>query len=84
MQIEDLYVEFDNSGRVKYHPLIHDKQDTIWSEEDKEYLCKYYEVDVMETIAFALGRTKATVVEKLRTLRESGDYEYYKNLNKHW
>lgn len=84
MQIEDLRVNYDGCGRITYNPEIHDNQGTVWSEEDKEYLCKYESIDEMETVAMALGRTRGTVVEKLKKLRKNGQFEYYKNLNKFW
>lgn len=82
--IEDIEVEYDTCGRIKYNPELHENQGTIWSEEDKEYLCKYESIDQIETVAMALGRTRGTVSEKLKRLRKSGRFEYYKNLNKFW
>ncbi|MBK5497433.1 hypothetical protein [Peribacillus sp. TH14] len=57
MQIEDIQVEYYNCGRIIYNPELHDKQGTLWSEEDIEYLCKYESIDKSETVAMALGRT---------------------------
>lgn len=84
MQIEDLQVEYDNSGRIKYNPEIHPNQGKLWTESDKEYLCKYESIDEMETIAMALGRTRGTVHEKLSILKQRGMVDYYKNLNRYW
>ncbi|MFE3973164.1 MULTISPECIES: hypothetical protein [unclassified Peribacillus] len=84
MQIEDIKVEYDDCGRVKFNPELHENQRKPWSEEDKEYLCKYESIDELETVAMALGRTRGTVAENLKKLRKSGEFEYYKNLNKFW
>lgn len=83
---EDLeeQVTYDVCGRMQYHPSYHDKQGTKWTEEDVEYLCKYESIDQLETLAMALGRTKATIAEKLYRLKRNGKYDYYRNLNKHW
>lgn len=80
----DLKVQYDSGGRIKFHPLLHDKQGEKWTEEDVEYMCKYADIDNLETLALALGRTKATVSSKLGRLRKNGKFEYYRNLNKHW
>jgi hypothetical protein len=77
-------VEYDSCGRMKYHPFFHDKQGTKWTEEDIEYLCKYADIDNLETLGMALGRTKATVAEKLHKIRKAGKYDYYRTLNKYW
>ncbi|MGE6717856.1 DNA-entry nuclease [Peribacillus frigoritolerans] len=84
MRIEDIKFEYDTQGRIKYMPEVHENQWTTWTEEDKEYLCKFHEYDRLESIAFALGRTKTTVADQLSTLKKKGKYEYYKNLNKFW
>lgn len=76
--------EYDVRGRLKYHPELHPNHKKPWSEEDIEYLCKYAEVDTLDNISLALGRTCQIVVYKLRTLRRDGKYDYYKTLNKHW
>ncbi|WP_108669527.1 DNA-entry nuclease [Peribacillus acanthi] len=84
MLIEDVLVEYDSQGRIKYHPELHNKQGLPWSEEDLEYLCKYESIDDRQTIAMALGRTVTTVDTRLHLLKKTGRFEYYKNLNKHW
>lgn len=80
----NLQIQYDCCGRMKYHPLFHENQGKPWSEEDEEYLCKYSSVDDLETLAMALGRTKATVASKLTALKKARKYDLYKNLNKHW
>ncbi|WP_342615047.1 DNA-entry nuclease [Peribacillus frigoritolerans] len=83
MQIEDIEFKYDIQGRIKYKPEVHKKQWTHWSEEDKEYLCKFHKFDQLESVAFALGRTSATVADQLYKLKKTGRYEYYKTLNKY-
>lgn len=84
MQIDDIELKYDRFGRIAYNPELHDKQGKPWSEEDKEYLCKYESIDELETVAMALGRTRGTVAETLKNIRKNGQFEYYKNLNKFW
>lgn len=77
-------VEYDSSRRMKYHPDFHYSHGKPFTESDLEYVCKYAEIDDIQTIAFAIGKTEATIHNKLNQLRKNGLYEYYKNLNKHW
>jgi hypothetical protein len=77
-------VQYDSCGRMLYHPDFHENQGKKWSEEDMEYVCKFAGIDDLETLAMALGRTKATVAEKLSMLRKQNRFERYKNLNKYW
>lgn len=77
-------VEYDSSRRMKYHPDFHFSHEQPFTESDLEYMCKYAEIDNTQTISFAIGKTEATIYNKLKQLRKMGLYEYYKNLNKHW
>lgn len=77
-------IQYDNQGRMLYHPEFHENQGKKWTEEDLEYICKYHDIDHLETLALAVGRTKMTVANKLTDLRKANKYDYYRNLNKHW
>lgn len=67
-----MIIEYDKSGRMKYNPEFHFNQSKPWSYEDEEYLIKWYEFIGMEEMSFALGRTEATVTEKVSRLRKQG------------
>lgn len=82
--LTDVPVEYDDQGRIKYNPFYHTNQGKPWTMSDLEYLCKYSEVDELESMAMALGRTKNTVAEKLYQLRKNHRYELYRNLNRYW
>lgn len=77
-------IEYDSYKRMKYHPEFHFSHGKHFTESDLEYICKFAEVDDARTLAFAIGKTEATINEKLKLLRRQGLYEYYKNLNKYW
>jgi hypothetical protein len=77
-------VVYDSCGRMKYHPEFHDKQGTKWSKEDLEYLCKFAEVDDLETLGMALGRPITAIYEQLSKLKKNGKYEHYRKLNRYW
>lgn len=69
---------YDSMGRIQYHPDFHFSHRKPFTEEELEYLCRFYEVDDSRTMAFALGRTEATVVAKVSELKKRGLFEYYK------
>lgn len=77
-------IEFDNFGRMKYHPDFHPNHGKALKEEELEYLCKFYDVDDSRTMAFALGKTEQTIMSKICDLKKTGRFEYYKNLNRYW
>lgn len=83
IQQQEVY-SYNEAGRMNYHPDFHPNQGKPFTAEDLEYLCKYYEVDHIQTMAFALGRTEASLIVKVGTLKRQGLYDYYKNRNKYW
>jgi hypothetical protein len=81
---EEESYHYDNQGRMKFHPEFHFSHGEPFSESDKEYMCKFWDVDEVQTIAFALGKTEATVRAKVAALNKIGLFEYYRNRNKDW
>jgi len=77
-------IEYDNYGRMLYHPKYHPNQGKPFTESELEYICKFHEVDELRTISFAIGRTEVAINGKIMDLKRKGQYEFYKNLNKHW
>lgn len=76
--------EYDKYGRLKYHPELHPRHGQPYTEEDKEYLCKFWEVDGRRLMSYALGRPEHSLDAMIYTLRKKGLFNHYKNLNKHW
>lgn len=77
-------VIYDNQGRMNYHPFYHPNHGKPFTFEELEYLCKFYETDGKESIGMALGRTPATIANKVWQLKKQGKYDYYRNLNRYW
>lgn len=65
-------IEYDNQGRIKYNPELHDRQGLPWNEEETEYLIRWYDIIGMEEMSLALGRTEATVANKVYRLQKEG------------
>lgn len=80
----DKEITFDNFNRMQYHPDFHENQGKPFTVSDLEYLCKFWGFDETRTMAFAIGRTETTIASKVSSLRKSGLFDYYKNLNKYW
>lgn len=61
-----------------YDKNIHYNHNSKWSKEDLEYLCGTYEIDKKIDLSLALGRTVASVSQKVNELRKSGKFNKYK------
>lgn len=55
-----------------------------FTEEDLEYLCRFWDYDGQVLVAYALDRPPDNLCKKVYKLKKSGKFDYYKNLNKHW
>jgi len=65
-------VKYDNAGRMKYNPDLHDRQGKLWDDDEKEYLINWYNIIGLEEMSLALGRTEGTVANKVNQLRSLG------------
>ncbi|MBB6452013.1 hypothetical protein HNQ94_000434 [Salirhabdus euzebyi] len=84
MQAVEEQYKYDKCGRMAFHPDFHTKHQQVLTLSEKEYLCKYWEVDDMRTMAFALDRTESSLASTVCRLKKQGLFDYYKNLNKYW
>jgi hypothetical protein len=82
MQVEA--IRYDRHGRMMYHPKFHPNHGKQFTQSDLEYLCKYYDCDHKQSLAFALGKTEHTIRSKVNQLKKCGLFDYYKNLNRYW
>ncbi|WP_242224543.1 DNA-entry nuclease [Bacillus cereus group sp. BfR-BA-01380] len=76
--------QYDNHGRMKYHPGFHFSHKLPFTEEDLEYLCKFYDFDDKQAIAFALGKTEKALADRVSKLKKAGMFHFYKTLNKYY
>ena len=65
-------VEYDNAGRMKYNPDLHDRQGKLWDDDEKDYLINWYNIIGLEEMSLALGRTEGTIANKVNKLRSLG------------
>lgn len=71
---------YDNQGRLKYSPDLHDQHLKPYSEEDLAYMCAMHGKIPLEDLGLALGRTGNAVSMKLTQLKKRGLYEHYRKL----
>ncbi|MED1950477.1 DNA-entry nuclease [Brevibacillus centrosporus] len=71
-------LSYDSMGRIQYHPEFHFSHRKPFTQEELEYLCRFYEVDDSRTMAFALGRTESTIMSKVSELKKQGQFDHYK------
>lgn len=63
---------YDRYGRMKYNPEYHQNSYSRWTEEDLKYLIDWYDQIGAEEMSFAIGRTVATIQNKVLKLRKQG------------
>ncbi|MGF7049128.1 hypothetical protein J2T13_003636 [Paenibacillus sp. DS2015] len=72
-------IEYDGFKRMKFHPDFHFNHGKPFTMDDLEYLCTFYEIDDIRTLAFALGKTEHVCRTKYAILKKAGLVEYYRN-----
>ncbi|MEK5205216.1 DNA-entry nuclease [Bacillus sp. FSL R10-2789] len=75
-------VQYDSSGRMKYHPDYHFNHKQPYTVNEMIYICSTYCRGRRREVAFAVGRTEATVASLVHMLKKSGDFDRYKEMNK--
>ncbi|WP_052807136.1 helix-turn-helix domain-containing protein [Risungbinella massiliensis] len=75
---------YNAKGKMIYDPEFHPNHGKPFTEEEKEYMCKFHEIDGFQSIGYALGRTTVAIRDMIKWLKKNGLYEYYKHLNKHY
>lgn len=76
--------EFDHKGRMKYNPEFHPNQGKHVTDEELEYICKFWEIDGQQSVAFALGRTETSIMNYWNKLNRAGLVGHYKRLETHY
>jgi hypothetical protein len=71
-------VTYDKASRMNYHPSYHDRQGEEWTVEEIQYLCTWHDLDGLNKVALALGRTPKTLSSQLGNVRKLGMYHHYR------
>ena len=76
--------QYDRLGRLKYHPELHENHRKAWTVEDLEYLCKFHQSCELNDMSLALGRPATACAMKISYLKQQGQYEFYRKLDKYY
>lgn len=71
-------ITYDHYGRMNYNPELHFAHGKRFTEEEKAYICKFYEFDGAEFVSLALGKTEKTIYQYYSQLKKQGLIEHYK------
>lgn len=67
-----------SANRMGYSKEFCGKHYQGYMTSELAYMCAWYGVASSREIALALGRTQDAVLRKIRKLKESGDFDYYR------
>ncbi|PZM62590.1 DNA-entry nuclease [Paenibacillus dendritiformis] len=73
-------IEYDSTGRMKYHPDYHPKRGQPFNDDELCYLAKFYTFDGKASISLALDRPESSVQKRYIQLAKSGLLEHYRKL----
>lgn len=65
-------VQFDEHGRMQYHPEIHAKHGKPWTTHDQKYLIDFYYVIGNTQMSFDLERPMNAIAQRVCQLRKIG------------
>ena len=82
--MEDSIFKYDRSGRLLYHPELHENHGKTWSLDELEYLCKFHHAGELNDMSLALGRPATSITTKITYLRKQGQYDFYRKLNRYY
>jgi hypothetical protein len=71
-------ITYDEGKRMDYHPLYHDRQGQRWTVEELQYLCTWHDIDGLNKVSLALGRTVKTIATQLMNTKKTGMYKHYR------
>lgn len=71
-----------SNGRMRYNPEFHENHGNRFSDDDLIYMCSMWSSMRKKNIAKALGKTHDKVLSKVRYLKKTKKFEYYKKLGK--
>ncbi|GEC93641.1 hypothetical protein DES34_112201 [Brevibacillus brevis] len=78
MSVPEQGIEYDDRGRMLYHPEFHPNQGKRFSDEETAYLCKFYETDTLKSLSLALGRLEKSLEDRIAYLKKKALFDYYR------
>lgn len=65
---------------MAYHPEFHPNHGKDMTDEERAYLCKFYDYDGWKNVAMALGRTEKAISNTYSILKKKGLVNYYSQM----
>ena len=65
-------------SRMKYDPDIHNNRNKSYTTDDIMFICSRWDFDKKRDIAYATGRTEASLTRLVGALKKSGEFESYR------
>lgn len=69
-RMENMKLEYDNYGRMKYNPFFHGNTGKSWSRDDINYLLEWHGKIDGEEMSFALERTIVSIYQKYAKIKK--------------
>lgn len=69
--MQNMKLEYDKYGRMKYNPYFHKNNRKPWTEEELQYLTNWYDIIGAQEMSFALERTPSSIYTKYRQIKKS-------------
>ncbi|MEK5068080.1 hypothetical protein [Sporosarcina sp. FSL K6-1508] len=79
--VVDETIQYDNHGRMKFHPAYHFNHGNEYTTKELAYICQHYRLGNVRNLSMAVGRTEGTLRSLVNQLRKDGEFELYKNMN---
>lgn len=70
-------IEYDEDGRLKYHPDFHTEQGKQFTTMEIAYLCKFLDTDDLKSLSFALGRTEQVLYNMIATIKKNNLFDHF-------
>lgn len=63
----------------RFNPAIHTRHKKKITFAEKVYMCKFHDIDGLESLSYALGRSELTIARRITDYQNQGKYWFYKN-----
>lgn len=75
-------ITYDKEGRMQFNEEFHFNHGKPWKNSDQKYLIERWNKDRYVDISLALGRTYATIADRICTLKKQGVIKTKKSPNR--
>lgn len=73
-------IQYDSSGRMKYHPDYHFNHKKPYTVKELAYICSTYRRGARREVSMAVGRTESTISDLICKMKKEGTFDHYYEL----